>query len=186
LQNVLLALAAQGRAGAAQGLLQAAQAQSQAVPDAQVQPLAATANNLAAHLRAQPVRDADAVALMLQAADLALAAWRRAGTWLNEERADYLCALCRAAAGQGEAAWAHAQRCLQRCVAQQADALELFFAHEACWHAFRARGQPAQAECEAMAAELARITDAGLRALCEPVLATVKAAEAAHAAAAAA
>jgi hypothetical protein len=110
---------------------------------------------------------------MMDAAQQARGAWARAGTWLNEERADYLLARCAAAVGDTAAALAHARSCLAICEANAADAFERFFAHEALGLALRAAG-------DADAADRARarmglliddIAEAGLRAHAQASLA---------------
>lgn len=120
------------RAGA---LLEQAVAASEAHPlpdtDPAVRALAVAGNQIASTLQERPVRDAASTALMLHAARLGLAFWRRAGTWLEEERAHYRLAVCAAAAGDAALAREHAQACAA-IVAREGDvALEAFFAHEA-------------------------------------------------------
>lgn len=133
---------------------------------------AAGCNNLASQLLDGP-RGTARDALMMDAAQQARGAWARAGTWLNEERADYLLARCAAAVGDTAAALAHARSCLAICEANAADAFERFFAHEALGLALRAAG-------DADAADRARarmglliddIAEAGLRAHAQASLA---------------
>jgi hypothetical protein len=176
LQNVVLAMATQGRSEQALALLQADEtaALAQGQSDAG-KAFAATANNVASHLQDGPRGDAARDALMLQAAAIARRAWASAGGWMQVERADYRLALCHAAAGQGAEAVEHARRCLAGCVAagEQADALEHFFAHEALVRAHRAAGDPAAAGAavQRMQVLLADIAEAdGLRAWCAEVL----------------
>lgn len=122
--------------------------------------LAALANNLAGDLRYyHRPGDEGQDALMLDAAQLARAVWARAGGWLETERADWQLALCAAAAGKPALALAHARDCLRLCEAQEADAFERFFAHEALARAHHAAGEPALARqaCERMAALLAQL-----------------------------
>ena len=172
LQNVVLAMAAQGRSAAALGLLQTDEAAALAQGNSAAgQAFAATANNVASHLQDSPRGDAARDALMLQAAALARRAWASAGGWMQVERADYRLALCHAAAGQGTEAVEHAQRCLAGCVAaaDQADATEHFFAHEALVRAHQAAGDAAAAGAalQRMQALLPDIPAAdGLRAWC--------------------
>ncbi len=181
LQNVVLAMAAQGRSADALGLLQADEdaALAQGPSDAG-KAFAATANNVASHLQDGPRGDAARDTLMLQAAAIARRAWASAGGWLQVERADYRLALCHAAAGQGNEAVDHARRCLAGCVAagEQADAVEHFFAHEALVRAHRAAGDAAAANAavQQMQALLDDIAQAeGLRAWCADVLAALPA-----------
>ena len=117
-------------------LLQAAVAGAAALPDADpaVRALAAASNNLAGALQEEPQLDGARQQLMVQAAQQARAAWARAGTWLEVERAEYRLALCQARAGDIEAARAHAGACLALVQAQPepgAPALEHIFGWEA-------------------------------------------------------
>ncbi len=181
LQNVVLAMAAQGRSAQALGLLQTDEAAALAQGRSEAgKAFAATANNVASHLQDSPRGDAARDTLMLQAAALARRAWASAGGWMQVERADYRLALCHAAAGQGAEAVEHARRCLAGCVAatDQADAVEHFFAHEALLRAHHAAGNAAAAGAalQRMQALLPDITEAdGLRAWCARVLATLPA-----------
>lgn len=135
--------------------------------------LGSTCHNLATALRSGPRGDAARDALMLDIAHLSRRAWARAGTWMNVERADYDIAMCHAALGQGAPAVAHAQACLARCEAEDADAAERFFAHECNVHAQRAACDAAWAAAHRtrMQALLGEITDAGMKAWCEQTLA---------------
>lgn len=176
LQNVVLAMAAQGRSEQALALRQADEANALAQgPSDAGKAFAATANNVAGHLQDGPRGDVGADALMLQAAAIARRGWASAGGWMQVERADYRLALCHAAAGQGAEAVEHARRCLAGCVAavDQADALEHFFAHEALVRAYRAAGDAAAAGAalQRMQALLADVPEAdGLRAWCAELL----------------
>ena len=176
LQNLVLAMAGQGRSAEAAVLLQADEAAALAhgASDAG-RAFAATANNVASHLQdgagADPARDA----LMLQAAAIARRAWASAGTWMHVERADYRLALCHAALGRGAEAVEFARRCLAGCEAAggQADAMEHFFAHEALVRAHRAAADEAgaAASLQRMHALLPDIGEAdGLREWCAGVL----------------
>jgi hypothetical protein len=170
LQNVVLALASQGRSEAAGALLLADEAEAAAAgASAAGKAYAASANNVAAHLCAGPRGDNARDALMLSAAQLSRRAWASAGTWLHAERAEYRLALCHVALGQGEAALVHARLCLAVCEAQSADAVEQFFALEALVLAHHAAGQlvPALAASARMHALLPAVSeDDGLRAWC--------------------
>ena len=179
LQNVVLALAQQGRSPQARSLLLADEDAAAAQGDSDAgRAFAACANNVAGHLHDQAGRDAERDQLMLDAAALSLRAWSRAGTWLHQQRAEYRLALCHAALGQGQAALAHACRCLQGCQqgdgTQPADAVEHFCAHEALARAHHAAGDAAgrQAAAAQMRALLPAIDEAdGLRAWCAQALA---------------
>lgn len=189
LQNVVLALARQGRCAAAGVLLAAEEAAALAEGASDGgKAYAATANNVAGHLQAdRQDADADASAhsdrdaLMLQAAAIARRVWASAGNWMQVERADYRLALCHAVAGDGAGAVHHARLCLAACVAagEAADAMEHFFAHEALVRAHRARGtdgdaQAAETSRQNMQALLLQIDEAdGLRAWCAETMATV-------------
>lgn len=135
---------------------------------------AASANNLALALRSGP-RSPAHDALMLDVAALARRAWACAGTWLHVERADYQLARCHAVAGRGREAVAFAEACLAACEANDADAVERFFAHEALAHARRAAGDGAQAarHRERMQDLLAQVDDADMRAFCVSTLAAL-------------
>ncbi len=186
LQNVVLAMAWQGRPDTAAALLAADEAAARAQGSSEAgQAYAATANNVATDLQqrqagAGTARDAAQDALMLQAAAIARRAWGHAGTWLHAERAEYRLAHCHAAAGNGAAAVRHAGLCLAGCQAagEAADAVEHFFAHEALAVAHRAAGNaPAAAAARAeMASLLPHISDSGgLRAWCAESLADLPA-----------
>jgi hypothetical protein len=181
MQNVVLAMAWQGRSAEALALLQAeeAAALAQGRSDAG-KAFAATANNVATHLQDSAHADAARSRLMLQAAALSRRAWASAGGWMQVERADYRLALCHAAVGQGAEAVEHAGRCLAACVAagDEADAMEHFFAHEALVRGHRAAGDAAAAAAavQRMHALLPDITEAdGLPAWCADVLSTLPA-----------
>src|SRR5258706_252637 len=83
-----------------------------------------------AQLAEQTPRTAPLDTLMMDAALTSRSAWSKAGTWLTVERADYMLARCAAALGEGVQAVAHALSCLAICEANDAEPVELFFAHE--------------------------------------------------------
>ena len=187
LQNLVLALAWQGRCQAAASLLAADEAQAAAlgVSDAG-RAFAASANNVAQHLcdglRGSATPAAELDGLMLQSATLARRAWASAGTWLHIERAEYRLALCHAAVGDGTAARHHALLCMDHCKRgdghTSADAVEHYFAHEALARAHHsARDLPAAAAAVArMSALLPAVDEAdGLRDWCAEVLQTLPA-----------
>jgi hypothetical protein len=188
LQNVVLALATQGRCAEAGALLAADEAAARAHgQDEAGAAYAACANNVALELQTRAVpagahcdtpRDAPRDALMLQAAAIARRAWGHAGNWRHVERAEYRLAVCHAAAGQGALALHHARLCLAGCEAAGvlADAVEHFFAHEALARALQAAGDvaAAQAERQQMAMLLPQIDAAdGLRDWCAEALAAL-------------
>ena len=174
LQNVVLAMAWQGRCEAAGALLlrdESLAAGHGSGPTGRA--FAATANNIASDLCNGPRGDAARDALMLTAAALSRRAWGHAGTALQVERAEYRLALCHAALGQGATALHHAQQCLLICQAEGGDPVELFFAHEATVRAqlARANTDAAAAARQQMQALLPDISEAdGLRAWCAQAL----------------
>jgi HEPN domain-containing protein len=91
--------------------------------------LAVAGNNLAAALEQKPDRDGAETAAMIAAAEGALKYWRLAGTWLEEERAQYRLARSLLQAGEPDAAALHGMQCIELCVKHEAPALELFFGH---------------------------------------------------------
>jgi hypothetical protein len=80
---------------------------------------------------------------MVEAAQGALADWRRAGTWLEEGRAHYRMAMSRLAAGDAAGAVDSAGHCLAVCAAHQAPPFERFFGYAALAMARRAAGERA-------------------------------------------
>lgn len=103
------------------------------LPDADpaVRTLATTGHNVAVAMEERPSLNDTERALMLQAADVSLACWRRAGTWLHEERAHYRLAHSHRKAGNLATARQHAQACLAIVAAHGDEALEVFFGCEA-------------------------------------------------------
>ncbi|MBL0087298.1 MAG: hypothetical protein IPP44_11570 [Ideonella sp.] len=173
LHNVVLGLARLGRAPRAAELLARDEpAALSHAGEAERQAYAAVANDTALHLRTGERGSVAADELMIHAAEIARRAWERAGTWLHVERAEYQLALCHATAGHGAQAIQHAQWCLEICKAQNADALEHFFAHEALVLAHRAAGDIASARAhrEQMVAWLPKVADADMRAWCTKTL----------------
>jgi hypothetical protein len=139
--------------------------------------LAVAGNNLAAALEEKQDRDADETAGMVMAAQGGLDYWRRAGTWLEHERAEYRLAMSLLAAGRaGEAAVA-AGRCIEVCNANDAPAFERFFACAALARARRAARETAAAE-QAKAQALAAYADIAPdeRSWCNAELAALQAA----------
>ncbi len=92
-----------------------------------IRALAVGGNNLAASLEEKADRDAFETAGMLAAAEGGLKHWKRAGTWLEEERAEYRLARSLIAAGDPRRAAAAAARCVEICTAHAAAPFELFF-----------------------------------------------------------
>ena len=89
--------------------------------------LAVAGNNLAAVLEGKAERDATQTAAMLVAAEAGLKYWKLAGTWLEEERAEYRLARSQLQAGKARDAAASAQRCIAVCRRNGAPAFEQFF-----------------------------------------------------------
>ena len=108
--------------------------------------LAVGGNNLAAALEQRPGRSAEETAAMVGAAASALKYWRLAGSWLEEERAEYRLARSLLQAGRVEEAQAAARRCIEVCLRNAAPPLELFFAHAVLALGLRAGGAAAAAE----------------------------------------
>jgi len=93
--------------------------------------LATTANNIAYALETQDGRNEAETELMLLAARAARTHWEIAGGWLEVERAEYRLAKSYLKAGLAQKSREHAQACLRIVAVQRADALEVFYAHEA-------------------------------------------------------
>ena len=108
--------------------------------------LAVAANNLACALGELPLRSEEQDAQMVKAAQSARRYWELAGTWLETQRADYVLAKSHLRAGHLPAAASHAVDCLNLCQANQASALDLFFAHEIAALAAQALGYGAAFE----------------------------------------
>ena len=83
---------------------------------------------------------------MVAAAESALAHWKIAGTWLEEERAEYRLARSQLQAGNATAAVDRAHRCIEMCERNDAPAFERFFAHAVAALAQHAAGAAAAAE----------------------------------------
>jgi tetratricopeptide (TPR) repeat protein len=105
-----------------------------------VRALAVGGNNLAAALEQKAERDDAESSGMVRAAEAALTYWKQAGTWLEEERAEYRLTQSLLQAGDADAAVRSAQRCIDVCIANDAPAFELFFARVALAQARRAAG----------------------------------------------
>jgi tetratricopeptide (TPR) repeat protein len=91
--------------------------------------LAVGGNNLAASLEEKPDRDAVETRGMVAAAEGGLRYWRLAGTWLEEERAEYRLTRSLLQAGNHEGAVEHARRCIDVCAANNAPPIERFFGY---------------------------------------------------------
>jgi tetratricopeptide (TPR) repeat protein len=93
--------------------------------------LAVTGNNMAASLEEKPDRDPVETRGMVVAAEGGLRYWRLAGTWLEEERAEYRLARSLLQAGDPAAAAGHARRCIDICATNDAPPFERFFGYAA-------------------------------------------------------
>jgi hypothetical protein len=102
--------------------------------------LAVGGNNLAAALETKKDRSVPETDGMVVAAKGGLKYWRRAGTWLEEERAEYRLTRSLLQAGESGAAIQSAQRCVDICRANNAPALEEFFSYAVLALAQRAAG----------------------------------------------
>lgn len=119
-----------------------AEAETAELPDTDLamRALAITGNTLAATLEEKPARTEAERELMVLAARIARQCWARAGTWLETERAEYRLAMTWIQAGDLAAARGHAQDCLEIVRANDAPALEHFYAWEALGRVERAAG----------------------------------------------
>jgi tetratricopeptide (TPR) repeat protein len=111
-----------------------------------IRALAIGGNQLATALEEKKDRDAAETAAMIAAAEGGLKYWRQAGTWLEEERAEYRLARSRLQAGQAESAIQSATRCIEACKANDAPAFEQFFGYAVLALAQRAAGNGAAFE----------------------------------------
>jgi hypothetical protein len=93
--------------------------------------LAIAGNNMAASLEEKADRDPAETRGMVAAAEGGLRYWRLAGTWLEEERADYRLARSLLQAGNPASAVEHASRCVDICAANDAPPFERFFGYAA-------------------------------------------------------
>lgn len=103
--------------------------------------LAVTGNNMAAGLEEKKDRKPVETELMLSAAGVGRRFWEKAGTWLETERAEYRWAKSCLAAGDSKGALDHSLACLAICEANNAEAMELFCAHEVLFLAEKAAGK---------------------------------------------
>jgi hypothetical protein len=145
-----------------------AHAESLAAGSLAFRALAVGGNNLAATLEEKPDRDASETEGMVAAAEAGLKFWKLAGTWLEEERAEYRLARSLLQAGRAADAAIAAQRCLAVCRTNDAPAFERFFAHAAIAMAHRAAGQSDRFAAErALAVECLERIDPAERGWCE-------------------
>jgi hypothetical protein len=91
-----------------------------------IRALAVGGNNLAAALEEKADRDAAETEAMIIAANGGLRYWKEAGTWLEEERAEYRLARSLLQARDPAAAIQSARRCVDICKQNDAPAFEQF------------------------------------------------------------
>jgi len=108
-----------------------------------IRALAVGGNNLAAALEEKKDRDASQTSGMVAAAESGLKYWKEAGTWLEEERAEYRLARSLLQAGRAQSAVQSAMRCIAVCKANGAPAFEQFFGYAVLALAQRAAGDVA-------------------------------------------
>lgn len=77
------------------------------------QALAITSNNIASELSEKPERTEAEDALMLKAAEASKEFWIKCGTWVNEERGDYLLAIVHNRLNQPDKALEHAAKAIE-------------------------------------------------------------------------
>ncbi len=111
-----------------------------------IRALAAHGNNLAVELERKRDRDAHETTAMIRSAEAALSHWKLAGTWLEEERAEYRLARSLLQAERPQVACESANRCLALCESQDAPPFEKFFAHAVVALAERELGNTASFE----------------------------------------
>lgn len=91
--------------------------------------LAVAGNNLSAELEGKPQLSDRERAAMVLAAETGLTHWKLAGTWLEEESAEYQLARCLLRAGEFGRARERILNCIAVCEANNAPAFERFFGH---------------------------------------------------------
>ncbi len=119
---------------------------------AAVRALAISGNNLSAALETRDALDARESDAMVKAAEAGLRYWTLAGTWLEEERAEYQLARCLLKAGRLAAAREHIERCITICGQNDAPAFERFFGHAVRAIVARTEGDAAAFESHRRAA----------------------------------
>ena len=133
--------------------------------------LAITGNNLACALEEKAERSREEIELMKLAAETGRRFWEIAGDWKNVERAEYRMGMTMLAAGEPRSAVEHAEKCLAVCQENEADACELFFAHEVLVRASHASGShDAATATHARCVELLEEQDEGMKAYCSTCL----------------
>lgn len=133
-----------------------------------VRALAIGGNNLAGALEGKGDATAGELQAMVAAAEGGLLYWKQAGTWLEEERAEYRLTRSLLRAGRAREAFASAQRCVEVCRRNEAPPLEQFFGRVALAAAYRAAGDGGEfaAQRDLALGLLAQVPE-GERAWCE-------------------
>lgn len=128
--------------------------------------VAIVSNNMASELLELPARTEAQEQVMQRAADAAFTYWKRVGTWVNEERGEYLRSLVATACGHPDAGLAAAQRGLDLIAANGTEEVDQAFLYLAAARAHRDLGQAQEhAERLAQARRMAdQFDDAGLTA----------------------
>ena len=166
--NLAAALIGARRADEAAALYEAALVLADPeAPSAADRSIAIASNNLATELLEVADRSETQDRLMQTAADAALRFWRKAGTWVNEERALYLQALVANALGRPDEALSVADRALAIIAGNKGDeAVDVCFLTLTRANAFAMKGETAAhaAALAAADAEAAGWDDPGLKA----------------------
>lgn len=133
-----------------------------------VRALAIGGNNLAAALEDKADATPRELDAMVAAAEGGLVFWKQAGTWLEEERAQYRLARSLLRAGRAADAVDSAQRCVEVCRRNEAPAFEQFFGHTVLALAHRAaRDDGRFAAHRGLALDLLAQVPEGEKAWCE-------------------
>jgi hypothetical protein len=136
-----------------------------------IRALAVGGNNLAAALETKPDRDAAETKGMIAAAEAGLRYWKLAGTWLEEERAEYRLARSLLHADDHDGAIRSALRCIEVCSKHQAPPFERFFGHAVLALAQRAAGErDAFVSSREQARQCYELVDPAERQWCAPEL----------------
>lgn len=106
-----------------------------------VHALAVCGNNLSAVLEKSPALGLVERHAMIAAAETGLRYWKLAGTWLEEERAEYQLSRSQLRAGEVDAAMASIGRCIDICSRNNAGPFELFFGYAVQAVVYRAKGE---------------------------------------------
>jgi tetratricopeptide (TPR) repeat protein len=96
-----------------------------------IRALAGGGNNLAAALEEEKDRNSAETRGMIIAAEAGLKYWKQAGTWLEEERAEYRLTRSLLQGGEYAAAIQSARRCIEVCERNDTPAFERFFGYAA-------------------------------------------------------